>query len=53
MCPFKSLQTAAVAIAGWFFGQFMIDRFDNAEMLKKVKAPVFIMHGQKDKLIPY
>lgn len=53
MCPFRSLQDAAKAIVGWFLGSLLVDRFDNAEMLKKVRAPVFIIHGQKDTLIPY
>ena len=26
---------------------------DNAEMLMEVTSPVFIVHGQKDELIPY
>jgi len=53
MCPFRSLQDAAKAIMGWFLGSFLVDRFDNSEMLRKVRAPVFIIHGQKDTLIPY
>jgi hypothetical protein len=45
MCPFRTLQDAAKAIMGWFLGSFLVDRFDNAEMLKKVRSPVFIIHG--------
>jgi dipeptidyl aminopeptidase/acylaminoacyl peptidase len=32
--------------------QFIIaDRFNNLDMIKKVKCPTFILHGQKDEVI--
>ena len=53
MSPFKSLKQAAVAVVGSFLASFLAERLDNAEMLKDVTAPVFIVHGKKDDLIPY
>ena len=45
MSPFKSLQDAAIAIVGRWLGSMLVNRFDNAELLSKVKAPVFMVHG--------
>ena len=53
MSPFKSLKQAAVAVVGSFLASFLAERLDNAEMLREVVAPVFIVHGMKDELIPF
>lgn len=53
MSPFKSLKQAAVAVVGSLLASLVAERLDNAEMLKDVEAPVFIVHGMKDELIPY
>jgi len=53
MSPFKSLKQAAVAVVGSFLASLVAERLDNAEMLKDVVAPVFIVHGMKDELIPF
>ena len=53
MSPFKSLKEAAAAVVGNFLSKFLAERMDNAEMLMHVTSPVFIVHGQKDELIPY
>jgi len=53
MSPFKSLKDAAVAVVGSFLASLVADRLDNSEMIKDVTAPVFIIHGRKDELIPY
>ena len=50
--PFKTLQEAAAAVVGWLLSTLVAQRFDNVECLKHVKAPVMIIHGQKDELIP-
>ena len=53
MSPFKSLKQAAIAVVGSFLASLLAERLNNAEMLKDVTAPVFIVHGMKDDLIPY
>ena len=45
MSPFKSIKTAAAAVFGDFMSNFVADQMNNAEMLEKVKSPVFIVHG--------
>jgi len=53
MSPFKSLKDAAVAVVGSFLATMVAERLDNAEMVKTVKAPILIIHGKQDELIPY
>ena len=53
MSPFKSLKQAAIAVVGSLLASLVAERLDNSEMLKYVTAPVFIVHGMKDELIPY
>ena len=53
MSPFKSLKLAATAVVGSFLASFVAERLNNAEMIKDVTAPVFIVHGMKDDLIPH
>jgi len=53
MSPFKSLKEAAIAVVGRLLASIVADRLDNAEMIKDVTAPVFIVHGVLDDLIPY
>lgn len=53
LSPFESL----VALAGekfrWFPGRWLVrDRFDNAGKIGRVRAPVLILHGNSDSLIP-
>ena len=53
MSPFKSLRQCAEGIVGKFLAGLLADRLDNGELLKYVRCPVFIVHGQKDELIHY
>jgi pimeloyl-ACP methyl ester carboxylesterase len=53
MSPFKSLKEVARDLVGWFLGSFIAERFRNIDLIKEIQCPVFIVHGQKDKLIPY
>ena len=53
MSPFKSIKQAAAAVFGDFMSNFVAERMNNAEMLEKVKSPVFIVHGQRDEFIPF
>ena len=52
MSPFKSLKQAAAAVVGTFLANFVAERLDNAEMIKDVTAPILIVHGLLDELIP-
>ena len=52
MSPFKSLKEAAVAVVGSFLARMVAERLDNAEMIRDVTAPILIIHGKKDELIP-
>lgn len=49
---FTSLREAAKNVAGSFFGSFVKERFNNLEMIKKVKSPVLIIHGMADTTVP-
>ena len=53
MSPFKSLKQAAIAVVGSLLASLVAERLNNAEMLRDVTIPVFIVHGVKDELIPY
>lgn len=51
--PFKTLQEAVAAVVGGLLSYLVAERFNNCESLKHVTAPVMIIHGQKDELIPF
>lgn len=53
MSPFKSIKEIAKDMVGWFLAMAIADRFKNIEVIREVKCPVLIIHGQKDRLIPY
>lgn len=53
MSPFKSLKDAAVAVVGSLLARMVADRLDNAEMIRDVTAPILIIHGKRDELIPF
>ena len=53
MSPFKSLREVAKDLVGWFLSLAIAERFRNIDLIKDVRCPTFIVHGQKDKLIPY
>jgi esterase/lipase len=53
MSPFKSIKEVAKDLVGWLLAMAIAERFRNIDLIKEIKAPVFIVHGQKDKLIPY
>jgi fermentation-respiration switch protein FrsA (DUF1100 family) len=51
--PFASLPATARAAYPWLpAGVFLRDRYDNLAKLPQVDAPVLILHGEADRLIP-
>lgn len=50
---YTSLRNAVKSIAGKLFQYAVKDSFNNAELIKKTKCPIFLLHGIKDTLVPY
>jgi pimeloyl-ACP methyl ester carboxylesterase len=53
MSPFKSIREVARDLVGWVLALAIAERFRNIDLIKEIHCPVFIVHGQKDRLIPY
>lgn len=53
MSAYKSIRGIAEDQAGKVLSYLMKDRFQNKEKIKNVRCPTFLVHGMKDKLIPY
>jgi pimeloyl-ACP methyl ester carboxylesterase len=53
MSPFKSIKELARDLVGWFLSLAIAERFRNIDLIKEVSCPIFIIHGQRDRLIPY
>lgn len=52
MSPYTTIKNIVKDKVG--FLSFMVaEHFDNLKLMPKVKCPTFIVHGQKDTLIPY
>ena len=49
---FTGLKDAAVDLTG-FIGNIISERFENLAWIQNVKAPVWLLHGKKDEIIPY
>eukprot|EP00347_Sterkiella_histriomuscorum_P000199 403376797 len=52
LSPFTSIRDMAKQISGRMLQFLVNDRFRNIDLIQKVKSPTFILHGQKDTLIP-
>lgn len=50
--PFTSIKCVAKNIAGVFGEVLVRQRFDNLAKIKHVAAPILLVHGDKDTLIP-
>jgi abhydrolase domain-containing protein 17 len=51
--PFTTLRRIIESMVGKYLSYTVKDRFRNIDEIKKVKCPVFILHGKADKIIPY
>lgn len=52
--PFASIPAMAKAIYPWLpVGPFLKTRYDVAEKVKKIKAPLLVVHGDKDDIVPF
>ena len=53
MSAYTCLREVVKTIVG-SIGQYLVaDRFRNIDLIKNVNSPTFIIHGQRDNLIPY
>lgn len=52
MSPYTTVKDVAVNVAGKFLSLFISEHFNNLEMMKRVKCPVLLIHGEADTLIP-
>ena len=50
---YTSVKAAAKNIAGSFLQILVKDRFNNKELISNVVCPSFMLHGQKDTIVPY
>ncbi len=52
MSSFKSIRDIVKEQAGKYASYLITDRFRNIDYIDKVKCPTFLVHGQRDSLIP-
>ena len=53
MSAYTSIKDTVKHIVGSFLAIFVKDRFRNIDLMPEVSCPTFLIHGQKDTLIPY
>ena len=53
MSPFKSIREVAKDLVGRMLSMAVAERFRNIDLIKEIRCPTIIIHGQKDKLIPF
>ena len=52
--PFTSMERAAKNIYPWLPVKFLLkDKYDSESKIKKIKIPILIMHGKKDRIVPF
>lgn len=52
--PFTAMSDLAAEQFSWLPGRWLVlDRFENLAKINKISAPILIMHGKADGLIPY
>lgn len=53
MSPYTSIRNVVRSKVGSFLSNLVAEHFDNLKLMPKVRCPTFIVHGQKDSLIPW
>ena len=53
MSPFSSFKAVTRNLVGCFLSLFVAERFNNLKKITKVKAPIFLIHGKRDALVPF
>lgn len=53
MSAYTSIREAVKCIVGKFAQYFIKDRFRNIDYIANVHCPVFLLHGQRDTMIPF
>jgi fermentation-respiration switch protein FrsA (DUF1100 family) len=53
MSPYTTVRSIVKDIAGEWASLLVAERFKNIDEISKVKCPVFMIHGKKDKLISW
>ena len=52
--PFASIRAMAQAIYPWLpIGPLLKTRYDVTEKVKKIKAPLLVVHGENDDIVPF
>jgi esterase/lipase len=53
MSAYTSIRAVVRSVAGRLSAYLVKERFRNIDLMPQVQCPTFILHGQRDKLIPY
>ena len=53
MSAYTSIRAVVRNVAGRLSQYLVAERFRNIDLISKVTCPTFLIHGQRDKLIPY
>jgi fermentation-respiration switch protein FrsA (DUF1100 family) len=53
MSPYTSIRNVVRSKVGWALSLMVAEHFDNLKLMSKVVCPTFIVHGQRDSLIPF
>ena len=53
MSPYTSIRNIVRNKVGSWMSWIVAEHFDNLKLMPKVTCPTFIVHGQKDTLIPF
>ena len=51
--PYTSIKGLVKQYAGSFGSFFIKDHFNNLKNIKNVECPILIIHGEKDRIIPF